>query len=98
MFHCPVEVWVIEQRAIILSATVRSPTVWFSPKMEPYFFVDAVVYYMGHTIFVHFLKTCELPHFTSYIIQMTPCIWNIIPSKVIRVIYCTDIDSVGSHM
>ena len=27
MFHCPVEVWVIEQRAIILSATVRSPTV-----------------------------------------------------------------------
>ena len=28
MFHCPVEVWVIEQRAIILSATVRSPTVY----------------------------------------------------------------------
>ena len=27
MFHCPVGVWVIEQRAIILSATVRSPTV-----------------------------------------------------------------------
>ena len=27
MFHCPVGVWVIEQHAIILSATVRSPTV-----------------------------------------------------------------------
>ena len=27
MFHCPVGVWIIEQRAIILSATVRSPTV-----------------------------------------------------------------------
>ena len=27
MFHCPMGVWVIEQRAIILSATVRSPTV-----------------------------------------------------------------------
>ena len=27
MFHCPVGVCVIEQRAIILSATVRSPTV-----------------------------------------------------------------------
>ena len=27
MFHCPVGVWVIEQRAIILSTTVRSPTV-----------------------------------------------------------------------
>ena len=27
MFHCPVGVWVIEQRAIILNATVRSPTV-----------------------------------------------------------------------
>ena len=27
MFHCPVGVWVIEQRAIMLSATVRSPTV-----------------------------------------------------------------------
>ena len=27
MFHCPVGVSVIEQRAIILSATVRSPTV-----------------------------------------------------------------------
>ena len=27
MFHCPVGVWVIEQRAIIVSATVRSPTV-----------------------------------------------------------------------
>ena len=27
MFHCPVGVWVIDQRAIILSATVRSPTV-----------------------------------------------------------------------
>ena len=26
-FDCPVGVWVIEQRAIILSATVRSPTV-----------------------------------------------------------------------
>ena len=30
MFHCPVEVWVIEQRAIIFSATVRSPTVLYS--------------------------------------------------------------------
>ena len=28
MFHCPVGVWVIEQHAIILSATVRSPTVY----------------------------------------------------------------------
>ena len=27
MFHCPAGVWVIEQHAIILSATVRSPTV-----------------------------------------------------------------------
>ena len=27
MFHCPVGFWVIEQHAIILSATVRSPTV-----------------------------------------------------------------------
>ena len=27
MFHCPVGVWVIEQHAKILSATVRSPTV-----------------------------------------------------------------------
>ena len=27
MFHCPVGVWLIEQRAIILSATLRSPTV-----------------------------------------------------------------------
>ena len=30
MFHCPVGVWVIEQHAIILSATVRSPTVILS--------------------------------------------------------------------
>ena len=28
MFHCPVGVWVIEQHAIISSATVRSPTVY----------------------------------------------------------------------
>ena len=28
MFHCPVGVWVIEQCALILSATVRSPTVF----------------------------------------------------------------------
>ena len=27
MFHCPVGVWVIEEHAIILSATVRSPAV-----------------------------------------------------------------------
>ena len=27
MFHCPVGVWVIGQHAIILSATVHSPTV-----------------------------------------------------------------------
>ena len=27
-FDCPVGVWVIEQRAIILSVTVRSPTVY----------------------------------------------------------------------
>ena len=27
MYHCPVGIWVIEQHAIILSATVRSPTV-----------------------------------------------------------------------
>ena len=27
MFHCPVGFWVIEQHAIILGATVRSPTV-----------------------------------------------------------------------
>ena len=31
MFHCPVGVWVIGQHAIILSATVRSPTVLLSP-------------------------------------------------------------------
>ena len=31
MFHCPVGVWVIEQRAIILTATVRSPTVYMIP-------------------------------------------------------------------
>ena len=30
MFHCPVGVWVIEQHAIILSATVRSPTVFMN--------------------------------------------------------------------
>ena len=29
MFHCPVGIWVIEQRAIMSSATVRSPTVIF---------------------------------------------------------------------
>ena len=38
MFHCPVGVWVIEQRAIILSATVRSPTVnalcWCIPVVQ----------------------------------------------------------------
>ena len=28
MFHYPVGVWVIEQRAIMLSAAVRSPTVY----------------------------------------------------------------------
>ena len=27
MFYCPVGIWVIEQRTMILSATVRSPTV-----------------------------------------------------------------------
>ena len=27
MYHCPVGVWVIKQNAIILSASVRSPTV-----------------------------------------------------------------------
>ena len=32
MFHCPVGVWVIGQHAIILSATVRSPTVKPKPK------------------------------------------------------------------
>ena len=32
MFHCPVGVWVIEQHAIILSATVRSPTVVLATK------------------------------------------------------------------
>ena len=35
MFHCPVGVWVIEQHAIILSATVRSPTVTLSVE-RPY--------------------------------------------------------------
>ena len=35
MFHCPVEVWVIEQHAIILSATVRSPTVNLSTSRLP---------------------------------------------------------------
>ena len=30
MFHCPVGVWNIEQRAIISSATVRSPTVFIT--------------------------------------------------------------------
>ena len=32
MFHCLVGVWVIEQRAIMLSATVRSPTVIYQLK------------------------------------------------------------------
>ena len=27
MFHCPMGVWVIEQRAVILIDTVRAPTV-----------------------------------------------------------------------
>ena len=34
MFHCPVVGWVIEQHAIILSATVRSPTVVFVNGVE----------------------------------------------------------------
>ena len=34
-FDCPVGVWVIEQRAIILSAIVRSPTVVNSPHKGP---------------------------------------------------------------
>ena len=32
MFHCPVGVWVIEQHAMILNATVRSPTVSLQSK------------------------------------------------------------------
>ena len=28
MFHCPVGSWVIEQNAVILNATVHSPTVY----------------------------------------------------------------------
>ena len=40
MFHCPVGVWVIEQHAIILRATVRSPTVylyqcWYTANWTP---------------------------------------------------------------
>ena len=34
MFHCPVGVWVIEQHAISLSATVRSPTVDMKASVE----------------------------------------------------------------
>ena len=34
MFHCPVGVWVIEQHATILSATVRSPTVVQGPGLR----------------------------------------------------------------
>ena len=34
MFHCPVGVYVIEQHAIILSATVRSPTVFTRSAMH----------------------------------------------------------------
>ena len=34
MFHCPVGVWVIEQHAIILSTTVRSPTVIYIHKAQ----------------------------------------------------------------
>ena len=35
MFHCPEGVWVIEQRAIILSATLRSPTVVYIHPFPP---------------------------------------------------------------
>ena len=43
MHHCPVGVWVIEQRAIILSGTVRAPTVILKPWVWTQF--DAVVIY-----------------------------------------------------
>ena len=48
MFHCPLGVWVIEQRAIILSATVRSPTVIFKPWVWTQF--DALVVYCSFLI------------------------------------------------
>ena len=40
MFHCPVGVWVIEQRAIILSATVRSPTVVVASALSRWFLAN----------------------------------------------------------
>ena len=43
MFHCPVGVWVIEQRAIILSATVRSPTVKWPVTRKMFPFDDVIM-------------------------------------------------------
>ena len=43
MHHCPVGVWFTEQRAIILSGTVRAPTVILKPWVWTQF--DAVVVY-----------------------------------------------------
>ena len=44
MFHCPVGVWVIEQRAIILSATVRSPTVVIGRFMKMHIYTCTHMY------------------------------------------------------
>ena len=45
-FDCPVGVWVIEQRAIMLSATVRSPTVLMPPVLvNDNRIVSVVVYF-----------------------------------------------------
>ena len=40
MFHCPVGVGVIEQDAIILSATVRSPTVITDTAKRSFYSLD----------------------------------------------------------
>ena len=48
MFHCPVGVWVIEQRAIILSATVRTPTVKKYRTKKNIFFVVGKGYVVGY--------------------------------------------------
>ena len=66
MFHCPVGFGVIEQHAIILSATVRSPTVIYGIKFNSSFV--AVVIFIPHKL--HLLPATAVCKYCTLCDQM----------------------------
>ena len=80
MFQCPVDIWVIEQHAVMVCATVRSPTTVYPKKYAHGFVVLCFVVVMQsfimnlHEVFIHIHQAGFAG--TGAIVRLPLCQWS----------------------